>query len=220
MSVAVLVLILLADMQGTGTRVPDPNRPAQVSDAGRGGDAAEGRRAMHAYANCVVASDRRGVEAFLAVPPGTPEWSRLGSRIATSACLQGGDMRFQPSIFRGALYDALYRVDYARRRPVNVAEAPEIAYLTGTPETWTEAQRGWLGLQDFGDCVVRAKPAESRALMLSEVEAAEEGRAFTAIAPALGPCLVQGAQVRFSRPILRGLIAESLYRLTAAGTTR
>jgi hypothetical protein len=217
-----LVLISLANVQETGTRIRDPNRPAEVSDAGRRGEEAEGRRAMHDYANCVVRSNRRGVESYLAVPPGTPEWARLGTRIATSDCLQGGQLRFQPSIFRGSLYEALYHVDYARRRPTDISQAPPIAYLTGAPATLTEAQRGWLGLQDFSDCVVRAKPAEARALLLSEVATASEGRALAAISPALGPCLVRGAEARFSRPILRGLIAESLYRLTAAvaGITR
>jgi hypothetical protein len=131
-------------------------------------------------------------------------------------------LRFRQSIFRGTLYESLYRADYARGRAVDIASAPQIAYVTGDPATWTQGQREWLGLQDFADCVVRAKPAEARALVMSEVETAAEGRALASIGPALGPCLVQGVETRFSRPILRGLIAESLYRLTAAvaGTTR
>jgi hypothetical protein len=220
MIAAILAPVLLVGMQDAGTRVVIPDRPGDLSDGPA--DVAEARRVMRGYAACLVFLKRRGVESFLEVPAGTPGWSRLAGRIADSDCLPGGGLSFAPALLRGALYEALYRADYARQRNANIAEAPQIAYLGGNPETFTDEQRMWLALQDFGDCVVRAKPAESRALVLSVAESSAEARAFTAIGPALGPCLVEGARLTFSRPILRGVIAESLYRLTAAaaGATR
>jgi hypothetical protein len=172
---------------------------------------------MLSYAACIVRRRRSGVQRFLTLATGSADASRAGSRIASSDCLNNAELRFQAHIFRGALYEALLKTDYrVEEVPASFAQVPPILYASGPEERLTEKERSWLALHDFADCVVRASPAEAHALIRSDVTSDAEAAAFTRLQPALGPCLTSGSELRFSRPVLRGLVAESLYRLTAA----
>jgi hypothetical protein len=208
-----LLMAPAAAAQDTGSIIPSRGRPASPEG---GEDSAEAQRILVVFSRCVVLRNRRGVERFLALIPGSPDWSRAGARIATSDCLYNGQLRFQPPMFRGALYEALYRIDFRARPIPDLAAAPAVDYAGADTASLNETQRGWVALQSFADCVVRAAPSAARALVLSGIGASEERRAFALVTPALGPCLVAGVELRFSRPVLRGLISESLYRLTAA----
>jgi hypothetical protein len=207
-----LALIAPAEQQG-GTRVQTPNAPGPSADSLESGPVA--RRVMAAFARCILSRSRRDAEQFLGALPRSVDADRLASRIVTHECVGSGRLQFSSSLFRGALYEVLYLADFARRHPA-LADAPVVTYTSADPATLTDHQRGWLALARFGDCVVRALPAQARALVVSEVDSDSEQRAFAALMPALGGCLVQGSQLSFSRPMLRGVIAESLYRLSIA----
>jgi hypothetical protein len=80
----------------------------------------------------------------------------------------------------------------------------ESAEPRGGPERGAEARRVMV--------------AYSRCLVLPN-------RRFAAVTPAFRGCLTAGVELRFSRALIRGLVAESLYRLTeqsarAAGSVR
>jgi hypothetical protein len=49
--------------------------------------------------------------------------------------------------------------------------------------------------------------------MLSDVDTSQEAASFDGLRDALGGCLASGS-LRFSREILRGVIAESLYKFS------
>jgi hypothetical protein len=213
-ALVIAAAVLGASVQETGSIIPQRGAPARPD--GSRDDSAHAQRVMSDFARCVVMRNRRGVERFLGIIPGSSDWAAAGSRIATPNCLHNAQLRFQPSIFRGALYEALYRVEYAARPVPELATAPEIDYAAADPTSLNEIQRSWVALQSFGDCVVRASGSNARSLVVSDAGSPAERNAFAAITPALGPCLPQGVQLAFSRPILRGLVAESLYRLTAA----
>ncbi|HEX8526244.1 hypothetical protein [Allosphingosinicella sp.] len=216
--IAMALSLALAASAQPATRIEPRGAPALPT--GAQSEAADAQLVMAAYGRCIVARSRRGVQRFLAVLPGSDDWQRLGSQLATADCLHNARLRFHASLFRGALFEALYRADYGRRHPRSFADVPALVYTAQDPATLNGDQRNWLSLQEFGDCVVRARPSEARALVLSRVTRADERRAFAALGPALPPCLRQGVQLAFSRPILRGLIAESLYRLSEAATGR
>jgi hypothetical protein len=212
---AALLSAVAAAPAAAQSRIDDgPGRAADISQDSRQSEA-ESQRVMNAYARCVLVRSRRAVLRFLAAPPGSPEARRLGGRIATSDCLSGGMLVFQSHLFRGALFEALYMADFRGRAAADFAAAPRIAYAVDSAPAST-LQAGMLTLHEFADCVVRAAPAQARALILSDVTTREEVQAFRSLGATFNSCLVRGAEVRFSRPVLRGLIAESLYRLTAA----
>lgn len=218
MSLAALLLSAALFVQDAPpSRIEPRGRPARANPARS--EEAEAQRVMLTYAACIVRRRRDGVVRFLAEPSGTDESRRLGDRIAIDDCLVDGELRFNASLFRGALYEALYKKDYsARPLPASFAGVPPIRYSAKDPATLTGRARSWLALNEFADCVVRATPGAVRALIASEVTSAAEAAAFRQVQPALGGCLTSGVELSFSRPVLRGLIAESLYRLTAAAS--
>lgn len=197
-----------ASAQETPTRIqrPPPAVPGNTSLRGE----AEAQRVMRAYAVCVLLRYRSRVEAFLATPPASEEALRVGTRIATGECLHDGELRFKELLFRGGLYEALYERDFRRAPARDVSAAPPIDYAAGG------AAADQVALRLFADCTARANPDAARSLILSAVGSGAENAAFAALGEALGGCLVAGERVAFSRPVLRGVIAEALYRLSQA----
>jgi hypothetical protein len=189
---------------------------AQPAPEGPRSDTPEAQRMLSMFSRCAVMRNRAGVRRFLQLIPGSNNWSNAGSRVATRDCRLDPNLRFQPTIYRGALYEALYKAEYASRPLPDIAAAPAVNYADARPSSLNAPQQAWLALQSFGDCVVRAAPAAARTLVMTDVTTPPEGQAFGALMPSLGPCLPGGMELRFSRPVLRGLVSESLYRLTAA----
>jgi hypothetical protein len=68
----------------------------------------------------------------------------------------------------------------------------------------------------FGECVVRAAPAQSLAVLRTRVETAEETAALNALGPVLGPCLAKGSAMKLNKFVMRGTLALNLYRLANA----
>lgn len=200
-----------AEAQGTGgpSRVQRP-APAAPNSGRPLANEAESQRIMRDFAQCVVQGYRSWVDRFLATAPGSPEAQRLAQRVAFNDCLLIGELRFQEPLLRGGMYEALYQRDYGRVEGPNVSTAPAINYdVRG-------ATRDQVVLRRFADCVARENPAASRALVLSPVGQPSENAAFAALGETLSVCLVPGERAAFSRPILRGIIAEALYRLSQA----
>jgi hypothetical protein len=190
--------------------MPDAARPSKTDES-----TAEARRVLNDYATCLVKESERRVHEFLITFPGTAEARKIGADIAESDCLYTGQLRFQPSLFRGSLYEALYSRDFAQKATIDFTAAPALDYSVGKP-SGDEAADGQVAIRNFADCVIRADPANARALTLSKVSSSEESRAFEALKPELSGCLTTGIELTFSKPVLRGLVAETLYRLTAA----
>jgi hypothetical protein len=170
---------------------------------------------MNDYGACVVKNARRRVEAALKIFPGTKESYDAMLKLATSECIMHGTLRFKVELLRGSLFDALYDADF-KSVPVNVISAPQIDYFASAPDSSSEEVRQQVGLRQFADCIVRTNPTSTRSLVTSEVGSGTERVAFEQLMPAASQCLTKGAEVRFSRPMLRGLVAETIYRLSQA----
>lgn len=191
---------------------PNRDRPRSLE--------AEAQRVMADYATCLAMRNRPGVLTYLATDEGSEEADRRAGRVAIDECLYDSELRFPQQLLRGALYGALYKIDYARGGlvPARFAELPPITYTSRDPATLAPAERNWVALSFFADCVVRAVPAQAQALIAADVGSPAERSAFAGVQPALGACLTDGVELTFSRPVLRGLIAQSLYRLTVSAT--
>jgi hypothetical protein len=66
----------------------------------------------------------------------------------------------------------------------------------------------------FGECVARAAPADTHRLITAAPGSSEESAAIGVLSPRLSPCMQQGLRVTFSAPMLRGVVAEALYKLS------
>jgi hypothetical protein len=206
---AFVVLPATADGQETGSRIG----PTPASIPGGRQTQAGARRWMDSFAACVVKRTPHKIEAYLGTSPGSEQASVLGRRLATDECISTGEAQFDDSVLRWAIYEQLYRKQYAKSGPTDFSMTPAIDYAAGG----SKADSGQsVALRQFADCVSRASPVQARSLTLSPIGSSVEQAAFTAIMPRLEACLPKTVTLKFSKSVLRGLIAETLYRLSAS----
>lgn len=177
---------------------------------------ANAREQMQKFARCLLVRSPKRTEAYLALPPGSAEADNEARSLSISFndCLRSGTMKFNPTLLRGAMYEALYIRDFPMEGPTRFASAtpgaPAVQPGTGPASPEVAA------LMQVGECIARAERPGSRALVLSKPGTADEDVAIKTVVPALSSCLPAGQTVRFSPSVLRGSIAEMLYRLSLA----
>lgn len=189
-------------------------KPAEISGARNDEDRA--RQTMYAYAECVFRLSRKGVEKYLGTFPGSDAGRKIITRLATSDCLGSGELRFNDLLFRGGIYDLLYKTDFREAGPLSFADTPPVDYSTGEDRASNSTSLHDVAFREIADCTVRSGPAEARALVMTKVTTKAENKAFSAVVPHMSGCLNQNVTFKFSRAIFRGVISEALYRLSAA----
>src|SRR3954470_10579322 len=207
----------------------------------------EVRTLMYAYAKCVVGREpRRASEALLANIDNATFIKYYG-RLIIGECLVrethvASRMTFKGDLYRYALADALVKRELATHPVPDLSAVPRLSHREPGPEPrpfnakgkklsareYDEALKNYRQnvtfsfLSKYGECVVRAAPAESRALLATVPDSVEETSRFGALQPALATCMPEGHTVRFGRVALRGSLAINYYRLAhaarAAGT--
>ena len=171
-----------------------------------------GRITMINFAGCLIKLNRRNAMKFLTVFPGALDYRQRAVKIAAPGCLDGGALKFNEQLLRGSLFTQLYAERFTKSSPPLRTES--IDYTADGVGQNPAAISAYAATRQFVECVVRAAPEASRAVVLVPIGSLEDDEAFKTITPILGPCLVQGAEVKLSRPALSGLLAEILYRLS------
>lgn len=211
--IAIVGLSLAAFPTAAQQRPADPAFPIATSQT-------EAERTMQLYSDCMVG--RRQYQAkiaeFLRTSPDSPQFGERGMKLIEPTCMPRAisrtQMRMAPAIFRPALYSALYRTEF-KRAPADVGNRAKLDYAAEL-EAGAVAPANYAYLREVGDCTSRAKPAEVRALILTRIGGDDEKSALAALMPAVQQCVPEGAKLRFSRTILRGTLAEGLYKLSKA----
>jgi len=196
----------------TGTRIPTP-KPVTIPDRTGLSDADRARIALVAFGECAVARSPKLARQLVTTHADDPAAEKLLVSMATPDCLREGEMRMSSMLMRGAVFVGLYRSAYGRAQPALPADPTNFQDEVGNVAE--VAARQHIILREFGDCVVRAAPEQSRALLLAAPTGKAEQSAFGAIIPKLGPCLVEGNNVTFSKITLTGVIGEALFRLAS-----
>lgn len=189
-------------------------KPAEISGARNEDDRA--RQTLYAYAECVFRISRKGVEKYLATFPGSGEARKVALRLSTPDCLGDGELRFNDSLFRGGIYDLLYKADFREAGPLNFTDTPPVDYSIGNDRASNSTSLHDVFIREVADCTVRSGPVEARALIMTKVTTKAESKAFSAVVPHMSGCLNQNVTFKFSKAILRGVVSEALYRLSAA----
>jgi hypothetical protein len=175
----------------------------------------EAERIMRDFAKCVVSTKSREAKAmaFLQLPDGDPQQSVQGSEIAMSGCAPpGSQMRFKPELFSRSIYTALYRKYYYKSVPADFADLEPADYRLEYNSSSVPVLTEQLALRTFADCTVRQNAAAAHQFAITEMQSNAEKEAVPAITASMQQCLNTGATLKFSRTILKGLIAESLYK--------
>lgn len=220
LSVCLVLLSTTAMAQQTGTRIGDGTADYSLNALDRDPEVTA-RRTMSKYATCVVNKRSEKVREALRLFPKSSAEQRKLLKLAIQDCLAKGELTFVPALFRSALFEAMYKSDFRNDPIAGLAELPPIDYAANAP-TKTDENSGLsaadissaIALRQFADCVVRADPVSSRTLIMTDVASADENAAFAELSPKLGPCLPETLELAFGKPVLRGLLAETLYRLS------
>jgi hypothetical protein len=164
------------------------------------------------YARCAYELDKRGAEKLMDMIPGTRAYSQMAKRVAANQCMAVGDIKFQHSSLQGALYIYRYKTEFGSRTPALSADPIDYAKIAGSAEAPWGAR--YVAYRKLAQCVVRADPVASRAVVMGPVGSAQEAGAVQAISASLGGCLEKGATVALTKDRLVGIVAEALYRLS------
>jgi len=164
------------------------------------------------FARCVADRSPARVTSALSLPISIA-YSRAMKNMASDECLSSGMMHFNIQLFRGALFSELWRRRVAAERkgrpwgPV----LPPFDVNSPDEETYAEAQQQ-RELLSFGDCVVKRDRTDASDILTLPIASREQRDAYRRLIPHLDPCVSQGTQITFSKPILEGALAEALYR--------
>ena len=182
-------------------------------DPDKTGDPVALQRLIYDFGACVIRSKKRVVLPFLDTFPFSPEAAKASSRVTIDDCVDSGEMRFSPEALRGPMYQALYRTDFGKTPVTGLRDVPPVDYTAGAQVQPGDTR---LALRHFADCVVRKDEAGTRKLILSGVGSSEEASAVQSLVPLMNGCVEKGNEVRFTKPLLRALFAETSYRLSVA----
>jgi hypothetical protein len=187
----------------------------------QGGDSATmtSRITMADFGVCVARTGRHAAETFLATFPFSASAAKAARRLVTNDCLVEDEM-VNSEAARGPLYEALYRLDFGKRPAADLSKAPKLDYGPRGDQPIDQPADVLTNLRRFADCTVRQDPGPARNLVLSKLGSAEETLAFLQLGPAMNGCIVPGHTLSLKRPMLRSVIAETLYRLSAAAAGR
>lgn len=122
------------------------------------------------------------------------------------------ELRMTPRHFRTTLAQVMARNAVKNIEESALAEtspwSPAV-YETGNEPDET-VDRVQLGLYQFGDCVLAAKPLEAVALVQADAGSAEASAAVQGLMPALGPCLQEGVELKLTTENLVVALSEPM----------
>jgi hypothetical protein len=184
----------------------------------RAASAKESTRLMLQFAECTVGKRkfRPSIDRFLRMSPAKPEFGTLGVSFAKDKCVPPAfgtvEMHFDTLLFRYGLFEALYRREFAKSPPPSVADLPPLDIAGEFDPRGATIPPVVIFLRQLGECTMRLKTAEAHAFVLAQPFSDAETEALNGMMPGLGECMPEGQTMKFSRPMLRGAIAEALYK--------
>jgi len=176
----------------------------------------EAERTMAQFSKCLLRKPWRKTAAmnYLALPNGDPEQGKRGLALTSSGCVPSGtsQMRFQSRMFRNSIFSALYAKYFRKEEPKNLVTKPPLDFKLEFNEVRAPVSKLELAVRNFGDCVSRRNADEVHSLLLTPIHSNKEKESISAIMPDLSACLTDGVQLKFSRTVIRGILAEAMYK--------
>ena len=190
---------------------------------------------VQSYATCIVRFHKEDAKAALLENDDNVQlYSRHRNLIDPSCLPSGVEFQFRGDHLRYALAEALILRDFKDRGPSDFADRAPLTQLrfpdairpdgsfeyAGISIPGSRAQDAYntllaaAELSRYGECIVRAKPAEARLWALAEPDSSEEPSRIADLAATFDACLVPpGATLKIPRETLRGSVALNYYRL-------
>jgi hypothetical protein len=210
--VAALATASIAPAQETGSLIR--RKPAQIDINSK--DAA--RQTLEVFAVCVVERQYGRVAKLVNMRVDVPEYQKQSSGLTVyyDDCISTGEFRYNGDLLRGALFQAFYKREFKLKGPLEFAPAFDSGYAALYSEPYSPEARASIAQVKFGECVSRADATNVRQFISAPARSSMEASSIQALAPKLGPCIAQGNQIKFNKTVLKGMLAEGLYRLSMA----
>lgn len=164
---------------------------------------------MHNYGACVAKLDKSRARQLLAMDYRSDEYTTALIKLAdrNKRCVPpGGQLRFQPILFAGAVAEELLK---SGGRDQDLVQR-----LSVDPVKIAAPVRS--DLDDMALCTITRKPAESAQLLATRPVSKEESAVIRSLAPTLTDCLRHDLKATFNVPALRSIIALNAWRLANA----
>lgn len=210
--VGCLLSLKPAIAQETGTLIT--RKAAQIDSR----DKNAARKTLEIFAKCVVDRQAGRASKIIDFRVDVPEYEKYMGGLTDyyDECLSSGEFAFSYATFRGAMFEALYLRKFKSDGPLTFDPSLQSGYRALYPETLTPEAQDSVAQVNFGECVVRADAQGVRNLLTSQPGSATETEAVMRIGQKLSACIVKGSKISFSKSVLRGMLAEGLYRLSMA----
>lgn len=200
--------------QETGTL--RTHRSAEIDDSSRDG----ARRTMEAFSACVVSRQIGRVTAMARMRIDSDQYQRMLRNLydnTDDVCLSGsGQLGFSYNLLRGGIFQALYAREFRNRPPTDFSAVSTTGYRELYSDPVSPMVRSALALEQFGECVARADAASVQTFLRQVPGSAGERSAIQALAPRFAACIPRDETIRFSPSVLKGALAEGIYRLSVA----
>ena len=177
---------------------------------------------MSRFAECIVGSEPVATRRLLASRPRSRDEVDVARGFGANhnecvgrAGMWGTKLSANSIFFRGALFEAAYRRRFATEGSLAIAKdaaLPTVDRAKLSPAAADEFDY----LYAVAGCAIRQGPADARKLVMAPVETPEEQAALAQLMPAIGACIPPGRTMSLDRPLLRAVVAETLYDWSAA----
>ena len=197
--------------QLTGTRM-DQNRGA-VGSVDRL-DPKSAAAAANTFAQCVARREGKWMEQALDLPFLSDEQTKAIAKRMTEfdPCLGPSRdfdvLNLSPLALPGGAAEWFDRTKY---------KSVDLAPLNGMTDEVADksAFAPRTDLEDMGLCIVRRSPEHARALITTAPASDSELKAFRAMVPDIGPCVIEGTKLKLNVTNLRAVVAYALFRASS-----
>ena len=176
----------------------------------------ESIRAMFTQGYCAVRHHPASASKLLATPPGSKEEAKVIRSLGLEHCLPVGlglpYLDLDRQLLRGVIAEAVLDESRKKKGKIDPAAAPFGNLSPDAIGALDEKGQASLAGLDFAQCLVAASPDGVKKLLNTNPTWGTQDKAIQQLQPYLGPCLPKGAEVAFSKLVLRGLLAEAAYR--------
>jgi hypothetical protein len=192
------------------------HRSAEIDDSSREG----ARRTMEAFSACIASRQNGRVVAMSRLRIDSDQYQRMLRNLyddSDDLCLSGsGQLGFSFNLLRGGIFQGLYAREFRNGGPTDFSAVTTTGYRELYDGPISPQVRSALALEQFGECVSRADAAGVQTFLRQIAGSAGERAAIQALTPRFAACIPRNETIRFSPSVLKGALAEGIYRLSVA----
>ncbi|MBV9884755.1 MAG: hypothetical protein JO276_17230 [Sphingomonadaceae bacterium] len=199
--------------------MPTPTPPQQsMSDQGSHAAPTEAAPAtapeLVAAASCLIGHNAAAADRLFATAPFSPAERQIAVRLLSDMqrCTHHAPMSTSAALIRGALAEAALEARFAAPQAAHDPAVDSAPLFRADQATAIGDAASFAPAYALAECTSRQHPELVRALLATEPASAEAGTAFNALNPAFIACVTPGARLNVDGRMLRGLLAETLYR--------